>query len=73
MTSVIVSAGWTTLTLMPCGPSSSDRFFVSAATATLRIVPVTEPVRRAATPATLTIEPQPPAAMCGATARMQRR
>ena len=46
--SVRVRPGWTTVTLMPCGPSSSAMFFVIAATATLRIEPITAPVRAGA-------------------------
>src|SRR3954471_18842983 len=71
--SVTVGPGCTTVTLIPDGPSSSARFLVSAATATLRTLPTTEPVWRAANPLTLTIRPQPDAAMNGATARAQRR
>ena len=37
--SVTVMPGWTTVTLMPAGPSSSARFLVRAATATLRTEP----------------------------------
>jgi hypothetical protein len=69
--SVTVGPGWTTVTLIPCGPSSSARFFVSALTATLRTEPTTEPVERAASPLTLMIRPQP--SMCGTTARAIRR
>ena len=71
--SVIVGPGCTTVTLTPDGPSSSARFFVRAATATLRTDPTTEPVWRAANPLTLTIRPQPEATINGATARAQRR
>src|SRR3954466_1564499 len=71
--SVTVGPGCTTVTLMPDGPSSSARFFVSAATATLRTLPTIEPVWRVASPLTLTIRPHFPAAMYGAAARAQRR
>ena len=71
--SVRVRPGWTTLTLMPFGPSSSARFFVSATTETLRMLPIIEPVWRAARPLTLMMRPQPRSIMCGATSRAQRR
>ena len=71
--SVRVMPGCTTVTLTPRGPSSSARFFVIAETATLRIVPTTLPVWRAARPAMLTIRPQPLSTISGATARAQRR
>ena len=48
--SVSTRPGCTTVTPMPCGPSSSARFAVSAATATLRMLPGIEPVRRALRP-----------------------
>ena len=51
------------VTLMPSRPSSSARFLVSAATATLRTVPVIAPVDRAASPLMLMIRPQPLARM----------
>ena len=57
--SVRVRPGWTTVTLMPCGPSSSARFLVSATTATLRMLPIVEPVLRAASPLMLMMRPQP--------------
>ena len=57
--SVRVSPGWTTVTLMPHGPSSSARFFVIAATATLRIEPITAPVLRAPRPGD--VDDPPPA------------
>src|SRR5205085_9660172 len=44
--SVRVRPGCTTVTLMPDGPSSSARFLVSAATETLRIEPIVDPVER---------------------------
>ena len=71
--SVRVSPGCTAVTLMPSGPSSSARFLTSAATATLRIEPIAEPVCRAASPEMQMIRPQPPAAIKGATSRAQRR
>ena len=71
--SVRVSPGWTTVTVIPAGPSSSARFFVSAATATLRIEPMTDPVLRAPRPEMLMIRPQPWAIIAGATAWAQRR
>ncbi len=61
------------MTLIPCGPSSSARFFVAAATATLRMEPIADPLWRAARPLMFTMRPQPVAIMCGATARAQRR
>ena len=63
--SVRVRPGCTTVTLMPCGPSSSARFFVIAATATLRIEPMTAPVLRAPRPEMLMIRPQPWAIIAG--------
>ena len=69
--SVTVAPGCTTVTLMPCGPSSSARFLVNAETATLRMLPSVLPVCRAARPLTLTIRPQRCACMKGATARAQ--
>jgi len=53
--------------------SSSATFLVRAATATLRMLPIVEPVDLAASPEMLTILPPPRAAMWGATSRMQRR
>ena len=73
MRSVQVSPGWTTVTLTPWGPSSSARFFVSAATATFLMLPMAVPDWRAASPLTLTMRPQPLAFRMGATARAQRR
>ena len=52
---------------------SSARFFVSAATPTLRIEPMVEPVWSAARPEMLIMRPPPCAAMWGATSRMVRR
>ena len=43
MRSVRVAPGCTTVTLIPWGPNSSARFFVIAATETLRIEPRTDP------------------------------
>jgi hypothetical protein len=71
--SVRVRPGCTTVTLMPEGPSSSARFLVSAATATLRMLPTVLPVWRAASPLTLTMRPQPRVRMPLATSRAQRR
>jgi len=71
--SVRVIPGCTTVTLMPEGPSSSARFLVIAATATLRTEPTTVPAWRAASPEMLMILPQPAARMCGTKARMHRR
>ena len=71
--SVTVIPGWTTVTVMPAGPSSSARFAVIAATATLRTDPTSDPVRRALSPLMLMIRPHPAETMCGATARAQRR
>ena len=71
--SVRVRPGCTTVTLMPLGPSSSARFLVSAATATLRIEPTAEPVERAPSPEMLMMRPHPCAAIRGATAWAQRR
>jgi len=39
-------AGCTTVTLIPCGPSSSARFLVIAATATFLMLPIVEPELR---------------------------
>ncbi len=57
--SVWVRPGWTTVTLMPCGPSSSARFFVTAATLTFRTVWAMEFALRAPSPLMLMIRPQP--------------
>ena len=57
--SVRIKPGWTTVTLMPDGPSSSARFLVMAATATFLILPTTELDCRAANPLMLMIRPQP--------------
>jgi hypothetical protein len=60
--SVLVVPGWTTVTFTPDGPNSSARFLVIAATETLRMDPIVEPVLRAASPLTLIIRPHPRAA-----------
>ena len=45
------------VTLMPPGPNSSARFLVSAATPILRMLPMMEPVERAARPLILMMRP----------------
>lgn len=71
--SVTVYPGCTTVTAIPCGPSSSARFLVIAATATLRIDPNVELASRALSPLTFTIRPQPRSRIPGASARAHRR
>jgi hypothetical protein len=56
---VRVRPGCTQTTEMPDGASSSARFFVSAATPTLRIEPIVEPVLSAARPEMLIMRPPP--------------
>ena len=59
MRSALVRPGWTSVTLMLSGPNSSAMFLVSAATATLRMLPTVLPVWRADNPLMLTMRPQP--------------
>jgi hypothetical protein len=58
---------------MPFDPSSSARFLVRATTATLRMLPIVDPVPRAARPLMLMMRPHPWRIMYGATSRAQRR
>ena len=46
----------------------SNQLAIAAVTATLRMLPIVLPLRRAARPEMFTIRPQPWARMCGATA-----